>query len=200
MLCSRMLVPRGRRGAWFFCLLSSSRASGCDAEPQLQQGSGCQPKACVASLGASMCWCFVASVAKQSRRVRYQFRVCLCCQVSSWCTALEPFCLVCYECGSEYLAPPQGKVRRGTSEQSDIKVHSPGVLALCTQPLLPPGLAQVETALPGCGGPDPRGCPHHLKIFLQGWCRSQCFQCQSVCLLLFCHPPWWEQKALKQHR
>lgn len=81
------------------------------------------------------------------------------CAVSSWCTALEPFCLVCYECGSEYLAPPQGKVRRGTSEQSDIKVHSPGVLALCTQPLLPPGLAQVETALPGCGGPDPRGCP-----------------------------------------
>lgn len=154
-----MLVPRGRRGAWFFCLLSSSRASGCDAEPQLQQGSGCQPKACVASLGASMCWCFVASVAKQSRRVRYQFRVCLCCQVSSWCTALEPFCLVCYECGSEYLAPPQGKVRRGTSEQSDIKVYSLGVLALCTQPLLSPGLAQVETALPGCGGPDPRGCP-----------------------------------------
>lgn len=154
-----MLVPHGRRGAWFFCLLSSPRASGCDAEPQLQQGSGCQPKACVASLGASMCWCFVASVAKQSRHVRYQFRVCLCCQVSSWCTALEPFCLVCYECGSEYLAPPQGKVRRGTSEQSDIKVYSLGVLALCTQPLLSPGLAQVETALPGCGGPDPRGCP-----------------------------------------
>lgn len=106
-----------------------------------------------------MCCCFVASVAKQSRHVRYQFRGCLCCQVSAQCSASEPFFLICYECGSEYLAPSQGKVRRGTSQQSDIKVHSPGVLALYTQPLLSPGLAQVETALPGCGEPDPRGCP-----------------------------------------
>lgn len=115
-----------------------------------------------------MCCCFVASVAKQSRHVRYQFRGCLCCQVSAQCSASEPFCLIRYECGSECLAPSQGKVRRGTSQQSDIKVRSPGVLALYTQPLLSPGLAQVETALPGCGEPDPRGCPSSLQDISPG--------------------------------
>nr|XP_047903625.1 glycogen synthase kinase-3 beta isoform X2 [Anser cygnoides] len=93
-----------------FLSLQSPRASGRDAEPQVQWVLGCQPKARLAlnPLGPACAAAFVASVANQSRHVRYQFRVCLCCQISAWCSASEPFCLVCYDCDSEYLAPSQG--------------------------------------------------------------------------------------------
>lgn len=87
------MVLQRSAGGWFGPPTVSQGPGRCRRAPSaLGLGVPTQGKNCTGSLGPACATVFMSSVADQSR---YQFRVCLCCQVSAQFSTPEPFCFNC---------------------------------------------------------------------------------------------------------
>lgn len=106
LLLQRMLVPHSLEMEGRGHGIAAGSAGGSFGLPTASQGCGrchqapsaaglgvlTQGKNCTGSLGPTCATVFTSSLADGNR---YQFRVCLCCQVSAQSSAPEPFCLNC---------------------------------------------------------------------------------------------------------